>query len=327
MVVCTDTLPDASVGVGYDVDITFRVNEYLTYRSGDSILGFTVDMLELFLPPGTFPLTIDVLSGQIMSVTGLPPGLEWTCDSSANNCFYEIPQGAVSCLKICGTPECVATDQTYTIAIEVEVTEDLINLLNAFSGGGGFPFPFPIPSTQVTSEIFYFEIFLPAASSLVLDITASITDTVQPGTTVTLSGTAGFLTYEWSDGSTTSSISPAPTETTTYTCSVTDIAGCEQVASYTVFVEEESNSIGELSEPQFRIFPNPAKDVLQICFNNPEEHHVLVFYNLQGLEINSYSVVKGTKQVSISLHNFTPGVYLVRQQNKPETKTSLLFIH
>lgn len=58
------------------------------------------------------------------------------------------------------------------------------------------------------------------------------------GTTVTLSAT-GAQTYLWSTGATATSITPAPTSTATYSVTGTDVNGCTNVDSVTVFTSPQ----------------------------------------------------------------------------------------
>src|SRR5688572_17557950 len=58
-----DTLPDATAGQPYDVDVTFVM---IT-----DTLGFTI------------------YNYHIASVVGLPVGLNWTCNNSGNGCNYD----------------------------------------------------------------------------------------------------------------------------------------------------------------------------------------------------------------------------------------------
>lgn len=73
-----DTLPDGMVGQSYSEDITFVMP---TDTSGFDFTNF-----------------------YIQSITGLPFGLTWTCNASANNCNYNPQANQYGCLNVSGVP-------------------------------------------------------------------------------------------------------------------------------------------------------------------------------------------------------------------------------
>jgi DUF4097 and DUF4098 domain-containing protein YvlB len=80
---------------------------------------------------------------------------------------------------------------------------------------------------------------------------------------------AGANSYTWSTGATSQSISVSPTVSTVYTVSTTYSAGCTDSRTFNVTV----NVCTGLNETEFatnsvRIFPNPAKEQLNISLNN-----------------------------------------------------------
>ena len=86
--------------------------------------------------------------------------------------------------------------------------------------------------------------------------------------------------------------------------SYTDIA---VEASYTV-VEGDGISLSTADlyrQPEFKIWPNPAKDLVFLEAALPIDK--VVVYNLAGQEIGTYS----NHTASISTHEWTPGVYII----------------
>lgn len=73
-----DTLPNATQGQPYDQDVTFVM---FTDTSG---------------------LTVNYF--KIVSVTGMPFGLNWQCNNSVTGCQYDPAVSIHGCVKICGTP-------------------------------------------------------------------------------------------------------------------------------------------------------------------------------------------------------------------------------
>ncbi|MBL7884316.1 MAG: T9SS type A sorting domain-containing protein [Bacteroidia bacterium] len=73
-----DTLPAGTQGQTYDEDVTFVM---FTDTSG---------------------LTVNYF--KIVSVTGLPFGLNWQCNNVSNGCQYDPAVSIHGCVKICGTP-------------------------------------------------------------------------------------------------------------------------------------------------------------------------------------------------------------------------------
>jgi len=67
-----------------------------------------------------------------------------------------------------------------------------------------------------------------------VSISASATNPVCAGSSTTLGTSAGWTTYSWSTGATTSTITVSPTSTTSYSVSVSDGSGCSATATYTI---------------------------------------------------------------------------------------------
>ncbi len=135
------------------------------------------------------------------------------------------------------------------------------------------------------------------------------------GDSATLTASGG-VTYQWSNGQTTASFSESPSQTTTYTVTVTDANGCTETAQAIVTVLpsgiKESASFLSLA-----IYPNPAQDVLNIeyALTNASDTDIEI-YSLGGKEMYKTNVVSGNLQISLQEAGFTPGVYFLRLKNE-----------
>ncbi len=99
-------------------------------------------------------------------------------------------------------------------------------------------------------------------------VSSSASNTICVGQSLNLTA-AGATTYNWSTGATSQSISVSPTVSTVYTVSTTYSAGCTDSRTFSVTV----NACTGLNEAEsvinnVRVFPNPAKEQLNITVNN-----------------------------------------------------------
>ncbi len=102
-----DTLPDATAGQPYDVDVTFVM---LTDTLGLTIYNY-----------------------QIASVAGLPVGMNWQCNNAGNGCNYDPSVSLFGCVKIDGTP---IVPGAYTMTVTVVADVQLV---------GAQTIPFDVP--------------------------------------------------------------------------------------------------------------------------------------------------------------------------------------
>jgi len=89
-----DTLPDAIAGQPYDEDVTFVM---LTDTLGLTIYNY-----------------------QISNIVGLPIGVSWQCNNSANGCNYDPSVSLYGCVKLSGTPV-VPGNFTMTVTVIADV--------------------------------------------------------------------------------------------------------------------------------------------------------------------------------------------------------------
>lgn len=102
---CPDSLPGGTQGQYYDTDVT----AYLP--SSIDAAPFSGGVL------GIVPLE----SVHIDAITGLPFGLNWTCDHPGNN-FLPASGDTLGCVKICGTP--ISAPGVYNIVVTVTAGVD-----------------------------------------------------------------------------------------------------------------------------------------------------------------------------------------------------------
>jgi len=99
-------------------------------------------------------------------------------------------------------------------------------------------------------------------------VSSSASNTICVGQSLNLTA-AGATTYNWSTGATSQSISVSPTVSTVYTVTTTYSAGCTDSRTFSVTVNACTGlNEAELVINSVRIFPNPAKEQLNIAVNN-----------------------------------------------------------
>jgi len=140
------------------------------------------------------------------------------------------------------------------------------------------------------------------------------------------SGTSTELTaswigdYKWSTNETTKTISVTPTSNTTYT--VVDQNGCitdQFNINLPTTSRIELTSENNLEESNLKVFPTPIRigETLNIIpSNNTKQEYQLL--NMEGMIIKSFFLIGRGK---INLGNITPGVYIIKSQNKQKIVT------
>ena len=116
--------PIATVNVAYSTDINFKVPDQID------------DELVAVVPDAALLNGSNIISFELLSVTGLPAGITYACNLP--DCEY--PGGANGCAILQGTPQAVGS---YPFVIEVSV------LVETLFG----PFPLTIPFDGYTIEV------------------------------------------------------------------------------------------------------------------------------------------------------------------------------
>ncbi len=97
---CPDSLPAGTQGVAYDQDITCYLPTQIDAGPfSGGVLGI-----------------VDLLSMHIDAISGLPFGLNWTCDHPGNN-FAPSSGDTLGCVKICGIP--ISSAGIYNVTVSV----------------------------------------------------------------------------------------------------------------------------------------------------------------------------------------------------------------
>ncbi|MEM9546962.1 MAG: kelch repeat-containing protein [Bacteroidota bacterium] len=127
--------------------------------------------------------------------------------------------------------------------------------------------------------------------------------------------------FEWSNGETSSAISDLSFGN--YSVTVTDAQGCIEVFEFEV---ELNTSTNDLADGQFRIFPNPAIESLNIQLKNPEleyEINSIVLMDFNGKKVRIWN---GEKRRNLSLENIESGVYILQIAGSQKTFTQKVLI-
>lgn len=108
--ILVDSLPSAYKGAYYEEAMSFR-------------MPYTSDPLVAVAPPGTnVPAGLSIDYFKVLSVTGLPPGLNWTGDRPVPMLYDETaPNTRDGCITLCGTPG-VAGVFTVNVNLEIQVS-------------------------------------------------------------------------------------------------------------------------------------------------------------------------------------------------------------
>jgi hypothetical protein len=137
------------------------------------------------------------------------------------------------------------------------------------------------------------------------EVTIAGNNNIYSGESTTLTA-KGADSYLWSTGETTASITVSPTETTKYTVVGTK-EGCENEAEVTVNV---TVGIGENSNAETKLYPNPTEDLMKIeCVGMKE---ISVFMpNGQCIE----NIIVNDDIYTLDMSNYKSGVYYLRITN------------
>ena len=114
------------------------------------------------------------------------------------------------------------------------------------------------------------------------------------------------LTYLWSTGETTDTITVTVTENTEYTLTATNSNNCQRSSSATVVVTE---GLSQATTNTVKVFPNPASTKVTIEGDNLVN---VKLYNMLGQLIVSKDAVSG--KVSIPVADYNNGSYILRAE-------------
>ncbi len=180
---------------------------------------------------------------------------------------------------------------------------------------------------------------LPAAVDAGADVTLTLeldanNECTTPFTALGNAGSAGF-SYLWSpqvgmtaDDAMTADPTVLPTVTTTYTLTTTeDATGCVSSDQIVVTVTGNCVPVGVIEDLKFElaVYPNPAKNMVNVEVGNAVINAVTVYNNLGA--IVSKEVVSGKTLHQINTTNYSNGIYYIYvQTNEGETTKQISIV-
>ena len=149
-------------------------------------------------------------------------------------------------------------------------------------------------------------------------VTISDNVTIASGETTTLEATGG-ITYSWSPTTGLSDPDAAitdanPTETTTYTCSITNDDDCMVSAEVTVTIDGQIG-VDERAQTNFEIHPNPSKGIVQIQLGELTDLDKIEVYTTDGKLVFSQEYQNQIENLTLDLSGLATGVYYVKLSN------------
>ncbi len=139
---------------------------------------------------------------------------------------------------------------------------------------------------------------------------------IRTGETIELLPTTTFEQYEWSDGSTASSLVIRPEDlevgANTLYVKVTDNAGCEAMDQIVVFFEQTTSTIDPAILKNIRFYPNPTNGLLTVTDQNDETVETLIeAYTPQGQLIKSWNFDR-LQTAQLDMQELTNAVYILK---------------
>jgi len=142
-----------------------------------------------------------------------------------------------------------------------------------------------------------------------------------PGVNDTLTAHNG-TNYNWSTGSTTSSVIVAPTTLTTYQVTGTDPNGCHDTATFTVKVGP--NGVAALTDnDKTSLYPNPAERTINMSFEmqGAAKAAIIRIYDAYGKEVmNTSATISNGKVLPIDISSLDQGLYFIKVTTEKNTQ-------
>jgi hypothetical protein len=187
---------------------------------------------------------------------------------------------------------------------------------------------------QAGAQVFFLNANLPP----VLEAFAGNDQAINPGDSVRLGGNPsadngyGAYTYLWSpqtglNDPTASRPWARPSETTTYLLKVVDGHHC--IAEDEVVVKVESSGVdAPIDWFSVTVFPNPAKDLIQIWIKGGGGRTQILVLNSLGQKINeSITDEPAESQLSLDVNNWVRGLYyLIIHTNSHSYRQSIVIL-
>lgn len=78
------------------------------------------------------------------------------------------------------------------------------------------------------------------------------------------------------------------------------------------------------NELEFKLYPNPANEQVNVVFSNLDERAVLSVFDLQGRLVAKQDITKGQKETRINVSNLNAGMYYIKLQGVKTNKVEKL---
>jgi PKD repeat protein len=157
----------------------------------------------------------------------------------------------------------------------------------------------------------------------------AVTFNIAATDTISLSGlvltSLAESSYQWYQGATLLAGNTSQTYTATqngvYYVSVTNPAGCSAVSDSITIT---GVGINEITATEYKIYPNPASDQIQIDLSHIDQTTMselsnIVIYNMLGEQVKAVSI----SQTSISVSGLSDGVYVIAVMDKNQNRKVL----
>lgn len=147
-----------------------------------------------------------------------------------------------------------------------------------------------------------------------VNVTHTGSDTICNGGFLICPLPTGATTYNWIPSSSVttsgSSVTLAPSATTTYTVDGTGSDGCVGSATITVYVNNCTGIVNIANTQQISVYPNPSNGIFncELQITNDESKHAIKVYNVLGEVVYSENSITGSK-FSVNLSDKSPGIY------------------
>lgn len=332
VLLCGDSTFIDTAGTAFEANLTFLFNTGFKINQGDDLL--TALGVSFPIPiPGGFPAPFDIIvfveRGTLNSITGLPAGITWETDSSANGNNYSPALDNKGCLKFCGT---IACGQSGTFTANLNFTT--LSRQN-LTGLPTLPIPgFSLPDSSLNNYTLPVTFTIEPSTNLVLSVTtAGPTSVIDSGETITMNATPGFNSYSWSTGETTATLNATPTDTTWYVVTATDDLGCTQQDSLQVQVLSVADSLPNdttgittigYNSPMVQVYPNPSRGSFIVNVAGILSNATIQVLDITGKEVYAGALPSVNNTITLDT---AKGLYLVKVVTGNSVYTQKLLIH
>jgi hypothetical protein len=333
VVICGNATFTDTAGTAFEGNVTFLFNTGFRINQGDDLFAALGVPLPIPIPggfPAPFDITVYVERGTLNSISGLPAGISWETDSSTNGNNYSPALDNKGCVKFCGTLAC-GQSGTFTAVMNF-TTLSRQNL----SGLPTLPIPgFALPDSSLNNYDLPVTFTIDPSTNLILSVsTAGPSTVIDSGEIITLNATPGFDSYSWSSGETSETVNLAPTDTTVYTVTATDLVGCTQTDSIEVQVLAAVDSLpndttGIISITNnnhlLSIYPNPSKGSFMVNIASPiSDGAIIEVLDITGKRVYNQALYSLNNTITLDA---AKGLYLVKVITGNSIFTQKLLIH